>query len=64
MPLTNQLGNLFVIVIAGLGGWLALTRPGHGGYDRHLHQLRAQLHQPGAPAGEHVQLDPGGSGRR
>jgi ATP-binding cassette, subfamily B, multidrug efflux pump len=24
MPLTNQLGNLFVIVIAGLGGWLAL----------------------------------------
>jgi ATP-binding cassette, subfamily B, multidrug efflux pump len=24
MPLTNQLGNLFVIVIAGVGGWLAL----------------------------------------
>lgn len=24
MPLTNQLGNLFVIVLAGLGGWLAL----------------------------------------
>jgi ATP-binding cassette subfamily B multidrug efflux pump len=24
MPLTNQLGNLFVIVVAGLGGWLAL----------------------------------------
>jgi ATP-binding cassette subfamily B protein len=24
MPLTNQLGNLFVIFIAGLGGWLAL----------------------------------------
>ncbi len=24
MPLTNQLGNLFVITIAGLGGWLAL----------------------------------------
>jgi ATP-binding cassette, subfamily B, multidrug efflux pump len=24
MPLTNQLGNLFVISIAGLGGWLAL----------------------------------------
>jgi ATP-binding cassette subfamily B multidrug efflux pump len=24
MPLTNVLGNLFVIVIAGLGGWLAL----------------------------------------
>ncbi len=24
MPLTNQLGNLFVILIAGLGGWLAL----------------------------------------
>jgi len=24
MPLTNQLGNLFVIVIAGLVGWLAL----------------------------------------
>jgi ATP-binding cassette, subfamily B, multidrug efflux pump len=24
MPLTNQLGNLFVIVIAGIGGWLAL----------------------------------------
>jgi ATP-binding cassette subfamily B multidrug efflux pump len=23
-PLTNQLGNLFVIVLAGLGGWLAL----------------------------------------
>ncbi len=25
MPLTNVLGNLFVIVLAGLGGWLALT---------------------------------------
>jgi ATP-binding cassette, subfamily B, multidrug efflux pump len=24
MPITNQLGNLFVIVLAGLGGWLAL----------------------------------------
>ena len=24
MPLTNQLGNLFVIALAGLGGWLAL----------------------------------------
>jgi ATP-binding cassette subfamily B multidrug efflux pump len=24
MPLTNQLGNLFVIAVAGLGGWLAL----------------------------------------
>jgi ATP-binding cassette subfamily B protein len=24
MPLTNQMGNLFVIAIAGLGGWLAL----------------------------------------
>jgi ATP-binding cassette, subfamily B, multidrug efflux pump len=24
MPLTNQLGNLFIIVIAGIGGWLAL----------------------------------------
>jgi ATP-binding cassette subfamily B protein len=24
MPLTNQLGNFFVIVLAGLGGWLAL----------------------------------------
>ncbi len=24
MPLTNQLGNLFVITLAGLGGWLAL----------------------------------------
>jgi len=24
MPLTGQLGNLFVIVLAGLGGWLAL----------------------------------------
>jgi ATP-binding cassette, subfamily B, multidrug efflux pump len=24
MPLTNQFGNLFVIAIAGLGGWLAL----------------------------------------
>ncbi len=25
MPITNQLGNLFVIVLAGFGGWLALT---------------------------------------
>ena len=25
MPLTNVLGNLFVIVLAGLGGWLALN---------------------------------------
>jgi ATP-binding cassette subfamily B protein len=25
MPLTNVLGNLFVIVLAGLGGWLALS---------------------------------------
>ncbi len=24
MPLTNQLGNLFIIVLAGLGGWLAI----------------------------------------
>ena len=24
MPITNQLGNLFVIAIAGLGGWLAI----------------------------------------
>jgi ATP-binding cassette subfamily B multidrug efflux pump len=24
MPITSQLGNLFVIVLAGLGGWLAL----------------------------------------
>lgn len=24
MPLTSQLGNLFVIVLAGMGGWLAL----------------------------------------
>ncbi len=24
MPLTNQMGNLFVIAVAGLGGWLAL----------------------------------------
>jgi ATP-binding cassette subfamily B multidrug efflux pump len=24
MPITNQLGNLFVIVLAGFGGWLAL----------------------------------------
>jgi ATP-binding cassette subfamily B multidrug efflux pump len=24
MPITNQLGNFFVIVLAGLGGWLAL----------------------------------------
>ncbi len=24
MPLTSQLGNLFVIVLAGLGGWLAI----------------------------------------
>jgi len=24
MPLTNQIGNLFVITLAGLGGWLAL----------------------------------------
>jgi len=26
MPLTNQLGNLFVIVLAGLGGYLALNQ--------------------------------------
>ena len=25
MPLTNQLGNLFIIVLAGLGGYLALN---------------------------------------
>lgn len=24
MPLTNQIGNLFVIMLAGLGGWLAI----------------------------------------
>jgi len=24
MPLTNVLGNFFIIVLAGLGGWLAL----------------------------------------
>ena len=25
MPLTNQIGNLFVITLAGLGGWLAIN---------------------------------------
>ena len=64
MPLTNVLGNFFVIVLAGLGGWLALQGSGHGGHHRHLHQLWAQLHQPAAPAGQHVQRHPGRPGRR
>ena len=64
MPLTNVLGNFFVIVLAGLGGWLALQGPGQRGHHRHLHQLRAELHQPAAPAGQHVQLHPGCPGRR
>jgi ATP-binding cassette subfamily B multidrug efflux pump len=46
MPLTTVLGNLFVIVLAGLGGWLALQRPGERRGHRHLHPLRSELHQP------------------
>ena len=46
MPLTNVLGNLFVIVLAGLGGWLALQGLVTVGHHRDLHQLRPELHQP------------------
>ncbi len=44
MPLTNVLGNFFVIVLAGLGGWLALQGLVTVGIDRHLHQLRPELY--------------------
>ncbi len=64
MPLTNVLGNLFVIVLAGLGGWLALQRAGNGGHDRHLYQLRPAFHPAAAPAGQYVQRHPGCPGRR
>ena len=37
--------------------------PGQRGHHRHVYQLRAELYQPSAPVGEHVQLDPGRAGR-
>ena len=63
MPLTNVLGNFFVIVLAGLGGWLALQGLVSCGHHRHLHQLWAELHPAVAPTGEYVQLHPGCAGR-
>ncbi len=46
MPLTNVLGNFFVIVLAGLGGVAGAAGAGHGRRDRHLYQLRAKLYHP------------------
>ena len=54
MPLTNVLGNLFVIVLVGLGG--------DSRHDRRLHHLWTQLYQPPAPACQYVQCHPGGTG--
>ena len=54
MPLTNVLGNFFVIVLAGLGGWLALRNSGHHWHDRHLHQLRPELRRAFAPDLQHL----------
>jgi len=42
MPLTTVLGNFFVIVLSGLGGWLALRKPGQCGPDRQPYQLRGR----------------------
>lgn len=46
MPLTNVLGNFFVIVLAGLGGWLALRFGECGHYHYLYYHLRTKFHQP------------------
>ena len=49
---------------AGRAGRLAgAARAGHRRHHRHVHHLRAELHPAAAPAGQHVQHDPGGAGR-
>ena len=62
MPLTNVLGNFFVIVLATLGGFLALQGHRHGRRHRHLCHVRPEFHPAAAPAGQHVQRHPGGAG--
>ena len=64
MPLTNVLGNFFVIVLAGLGGWLALQGLVSVGIIATFINYGQNFIQPAAPAGQPVQLDPGGAGRR
>ncbi|MEW6754177.1 MAG: ABC transporter transmembrane domain-containing protein [Candidatus Latescibacterota bacterium] len=48
MPLTNVLGNLFVIVVAGLGGWLSLRGEADVG------MIATFIHQ--LPQGYHTRL--------
>ena len=65
MPLTNVLGNFFVIVLAGLGGWLALRKGLVSvGIIATFINYGQNFIQPAAPAGQPVQLHPGGPGRR
>ena len=54
MPLTNVLGNFFVIVLAGLGGWLALNGLVSVGIIATFINYGTELHQPPAPAREHI----------
>ena len=49
MPLTNVLGNFFVIVLAGLGGFLALRGLVTVGIIATFISLRPELHQPASP---------------
>jgi ATP-binding cassette, subfamily B, multidrug efflux pump len=48
MPLSNVLGNSFVIILAS--GWRVPGAAGTGdsGHHRHLHQLRQELHRSAA----------------
>jgi ATP-binding cassette subfamily B protein len=61
MPLTNVLGNFFVIVLAGLGGWLALQGLVSVGIIATFIIYGQNFDPAAAPAGEYVQHDPGGA---
>ena len=63
MPLTNVLGNFFVIVLAGLGGWLALQGLVSVGMIATFINYGQNFISAAAPDRQHVQLDSGGAGR-
>ena len=64
MPLTNVLGNFFVIVLAGLGGWLALQGLVSVGIIATFISYGQNFINPLRQIGQHVQLHPGRAGRR
>ncbi len=64
MPLTNQLGNLFVITIAGLGGYLALKGLVTIGTIAAFISYGTLVCQSAATTVEYLQRHPGGAGRR